>query len=608
MSGTGPRIPVNRQAVPTRDQRYGSSGRGPRINPSHVLVIALFGVFLLGAAGFVALALNPAASPSPGALPSGATSDSSGHPGPSSATTGGRTSAPGDSADPGSSTYPGATDGSSATQGPGGSGSTETPDPGATPTPVPTPAPSGSVAMPMVPVVDFWSTATNISQRDLISALKGNNGSYPRVVVSGADRAAIAGALGITIASSVQSGDASAIQTAVKNGALGLMRAADVGPTVRALSLDGTSLFGETRVRKLSDWPLSVNIPAAQGQTWNQAASWTMVAGGDMFLDRGVRNTVVNHGKGVDYPFDGGTALVTGHYCCAPSAVQALVPSYVRTGNAGVVRQFVKSADLAIANLENPIPDNPTFHTSGFIFGGQPALLKMFTDAGIDWVSLANNHIKDYGAAGITETRTNLQKAGVPFGGAGKNIQQAGQISYLKAKGLKIAIIACVGVGQAAWAHGTSIAGGLPCKDVYVLPRIAAAKANADLVIVFAHWGIEYNRNPMPSQQKLAKDWIDAGAGLILGSHPHVYGALEQIDGKMVIYSMGNFIFDQYWSTATMEGALTEITFEGTRVVQIRLHPMIILDQAQPNFLNPATDDGKVLMKAIRQASGKVGF
>ena len=88
----------------------------------------------------------------------------------------------------------------------------------------------------------------------------------------------------------------------------------------------------------------------------------------------------------------------------------------------------------------------------------------------------------------------------------------------------------------------------------------------------------------------------------------NVYGGLQEIDGKPVIYSMGNFIFDQYWSTDTMEGALTEITLQGNRVVQIRLHPYVILDQSQPNLLNPATDDGKQLLKEIRQVSDPMGW
>jgi poly-gamma-glutamate capsule biosynthesis protein CapA/YwtB (metallophosphatase superfamily) len=284
--------------------------------------------------------------------------------------------------------------------------------------------------------------------------------------------------------------------------------------------------------------------------------------------------------------------------------VQAMVPSYRRTGNAGVVRQLVQGADLAIANLENPVINNPSWHLSGTVFSGVPKELKMFTDAGIDWVTIANNHIMDYGATGMAQTMANLKKYGIPYGGAGKGIAAAGKISYLQANGTRVAIIACVKVGGAAQASGTNGWGALPCADQYVLPRIQEAHQHADFVIVFPHWGpTEYVRDPQPQQLQLAQDWAAGGADLIIGSHPHWFGGLDQIGDTSVIYSMGNFIFDQYWSTNTMESAIPEMTFEGNRLVQIRLHPDIILDQCQPNFLNPATDDGKVLMAAIRAAS-----
>ncbi len=584
MSGN-PRLPVNRQAVPVRDSRYAPPKGSRRLNASRVVVLLLFLVFVLGAAGFLAMAVAPGSSPSP--RPSGLTGAASPSGTGAVSSSGSETTpGPGDTPDPQATpTEPG-----------------PSVEPGTSPSPTPSRAPTGSLVMPVVPVVGFWDTETGISMRELTDALKGDSSTWPHVIVLQADRGAIADALGIKLGNSVQTGDVAAIQAAVKGGALGLMRASDLTPAVRALALDGKDLFGNDRIKKNGDWPLLVTVSAPVDEAWDQSKTWTLLAGGDMFLDRGVRNTTLEKGKGIDYPFDGGTARVTGHYCCAPSSVQAEVPSYVRTGNKGIVRQLVKNADLAIANLENPIPNNPSWHLSGFIFGGEPRSLAGFTNAGIDWVTLANNHIYDYGPAGVLQTRQNLNTAGLPFGGAGKDINQAGQISYLQTHGVKISIIACVAVGKAAWAS-PSKAGGLPCKNAYILPRIAEARRTSDLVIVFPHWGVEYNRNPLPSQRRLAADWVGAGADLIIGSHPHVPGAIEDINGRLVIYSMGNFIFDQYWSTATMESIIPEMTFAGTRLVQLTLHPDIILDQAQPNLLDSTTDDGRALMKAIRNVS-----
>jgi len=554
-----------------------------------VIVLVLFGAFLVGAAGFAALALSPQRSPAPSGGPSNQIGDASAAPG----STTGAPQPSGSDGRPGSTVSP-----------------SETSGPGATSSPPGTPAPTGDVAMPFVPVVDFWSTASSMSMRQISDALKGRNGGFDGVIVPSADRAALGQALGFAIADSVKDGDAAAIVAAVKGGSLGLMRAADVVPTVRALGIGGASLFGESRIRKLADWPLVATVRAPLDHAWDQGRTWTLLAGGDMFLDRGVRNTVLVKGKGIDYPFDGGSAVVTGHCRCSPSVAipNGIVPTVRKTGDKGAVRALVRHADLAIANLENPIPDNPSWHLGGLVFGGPPKTLPMFTNAGIDWVTLANNHINDYGDAGIQQTIANLDKYGIPHGGAGKGIAGAGQVSYLKAAGTKIAIIACVAVVPTSFASGTSNWGGLPCDDQYVLPRIQQARQRADLVIIFPHWGVEYRRDPTRSQQQLAQDWVAGGADLILGSHSHYFGALQDIDGHAVLYSMGNFIFDQYWSTPTMESALPEMTFEGSRLLQIRLHPDVILDQAQPNLLNPATDDGKALLAAVRAASDRLGW
>lgn len=475
-----------------------------------------------------------------------------------------------------------------------------TPKPGTTPGPTGTPAPTGDVAMPIVPVVGFWSTAMDISTADLKSALQGQSATYKKVSVSAPDRDALGLTLGVTIDGAVETGDAAEVISTVKGGALGLMRASDVGPSVRALSIDGKALFGESRVKQTTEWPLVLTVQAPLDQAWDQTKTWTLLAGGDMFLDRGVRRMVVAHGNDADYPFDGGTARVTGHHCCGVYVTIHPVADVELTGNKGAVRNLTKNADLTIANLENPVPDNWVYHAHDYIFSGDPGLLSMFTNAGIDWVSIANNHIRDYQSPGVIDTGKNLSAAGLGFGGAGKDIAEAGKISYLEANGTKVAIIACSDVG--AYATTTS-AGGLPCRSSLVVQGIKRAKKQADVVIVFAHWGKEYSRIPFGSQRVLAKTWVHAGATTILGAHTHVAGAIEEIDGHVVVYSMGDFIFDQDWWTITMESFLPEMTFQRGRLVQMTLHPFVMADQAQPNLLDPATDDGKALLKAIRRAS-----
>ena len=122
----------------------------------------------------------------------------------------------------------------------------------------------------------------------------------------------------------------------------------------------------------------------------------------------------------------------------------------------------------------------------------------------------------------------------------------------------------------------------------------AARAAGADVVIVFPHWGTEYKSKPFAAQQKLARMIIDAGADMVIGNHAHWAAAMEVYKGRPIWYALGNFVFDQTWSEPTMEGITLELTFRGATLAQVRIRPHIILDKAQPNFLDPA-GDGKVV-------------
>ena len=130
----------------------------------------------------------------------------------------------------------------------------------------------------------------------------------------------------------------------------------------------------------------------------------------------------------------------------------------------------------------------------------------------------------------------------------------------------------------------------------------AARAAGADLVIVDPHWGTEYDDTPFAAQKQLARMIIDNGADMVIGNHAHWAAAMEVYKGKPIWYALGNFVFDQTWSEPTMEGITLELTFRGTKLVQVHIHPHIILDKAQPNFLDPA-GDGRVVMGQVFQAS-----
>ena len=382
---------------------------------------------------------------------------------------------------------------------------------------------------------------------------------------------------------------------------LAFLRADAVTPAVRALAWGGRTLFGVDRVTTAGEWRLHAQLPAAAADAaFDPAETWTMFAGGDILLDRGVYQTVRIKGKGVDFPFDGGTAEITGHTCCSGFGWEQ--PVTRRTGNGGAMRELIKGADIAIANFENPAPNRVRWHTSGTVFSADPGIIDGLVNAGIDYVSLANNHIGDAGDAGILQTIDNLEERGLAYSGAGKDSAAARKPAILEAGGVKVAVL-----GYDAIASYYSAGDGEAGSSRLTLSRARndikrARKGGADIVIVFPHWGTEYRRTPFSAQQKLARDIIDAGADMIIGNHAHYAAAMEVYDGKPIWYALGNFIFDQTWSEPTMEGITLELTFHGKDLMQARMRPHIILDKAQPNFLDPA-GDGRVVMGQIYDAS-----
>jgi capsule synthesis protein PGA_cap len=481
------------------------------------------------------------------------------------------------------------------------------PEPTTSPVPAATPVAFADVAV--VPVTHFRTQYSSSTVAEVNSVLAGTSKRYDAVELVGSDADAILAAVGIArpaVASRlVVAPDAAKLANdlATNRKRLGFLRADQIGPSVRALSWGGDALFGVGRVATLAAWPLIAHVPADSApaaSAYDPGAAWTLFAGGDIMLDRGVAKTVKVDGKGVNFPFNGGTADITGHTCCSQFGWKQ--PVVKRTGNAGAVRALVKGADLAIANFENPAPNKFRWHTSGTVFSADPRLIDGLTNVGIDYVSLGNNHIRDAGANGIIQTIANLEQRGIAWSGAGKNLAQARTPAMLDAGGTKVAILGYDTIAK-YYAASATRAGSAQMTAAVVKADVAAArKAGADLVIVFPHWGTEYDATPFAGQQRLARAAIDAGADIVIGNHAHWAAAMEVYKGKPIWYALGNFVFDQTWSEPTMEGITLELTFVGKNLRQIRIRPHIILDKAQPNFLDP-TGDGKVVMGQVFAAS-----
>ena len=457
-----------------------------------------------------------------------------------------------------------------------------------------------------MPVTQFRTTRERTNHDEVGAILAGSSSTYEALELVATESDAILAALRekrpADASRLVLAPDAATLakDLAAHRKRLAFLRADAIGPSVRALGWGTKTLFGVGGVRTIAAWGLTARLPEAAGAGFDPAKSWTLVAGGDIMLDRGVAETVKIKGKGVDFPFDGGTARITSRYCC--SSFGWNLPKTQRTGNAGAVRSLVSGADLAIANFENPAPENFHYHTKGTVFSADPKLIKGLADAGIDYVGIANNHIGDAGRAGILQTIANLRADGIVSSGAGKNTAAAHKPALLTVGGVKVAILAYDTIAKYYAANPDRPGSAIMSAKAVKSDVKKARDAGADLVIVFPHWGTEYDPTPFPGQQALARAAIDAGADMVIGNHAHWAGAMEVYEGKPIWYALGNFVFDQTWSEPTMEGITLELTFRGPTLVQARMRPHIILDKAQPNFLDPA-GDGRVVMGQVFNAS-----
>ena len=460
-----------------------------------------------------------------------------------------------------------------------------TPPPSPTPTPSPTPPPAGAVSMPFVPVINFWSTQTSISMDEVKAALQGTSAKYSTIIVPTDDAQAIAAAAGVTLGTTVQQGAVADIIAAVKAGGLGFMRATDVEPDVRALGIDDDNLFGEGRIKDVSQWPLSATVQSST--TWDQSKNWVLVSAGDIMGDRGVRTAVEKNGGNPSYLFKGGTSKVDALKCCSFFGYQYPVVS--RTGNAGAVEKMIQNADFAMANLESGVVVNAPLHPpTSFTFTTDPSYLQAVKDGGFDFLSNANNHAKNGGPKALATAISTLDQLGILHAGAGVGPAAAAAPAITTIDGEKVAIIACDGVNPGYWTKAPGQIGTNSCKTGSVTQTIQQIRSSVDVIIVFPHWGIEYEP-PVAYQFAMAKEWFDAGADMIIGSHNHFPGGIYDYNGHVAMLSMGNFIFDQTFRQTTLQGLVVETTWYGSKPAQIWVHPLLNVD-SQPNFADPNGD------------------
>jgi hypothetical protein len=386
-------------------------------------------------------------------------------------------------------------------------------------------------------------------------------------------------------------------------GAVGLVPWDEVGPRVKALAVGGKPLL-EPGVEDGEGYPLKSGDTTVP----DPGELRRVVVGGDIVLDRGQNYMVIQQGMGLDFPLDGGYAAITSRYP-EPSyySETGVIHQFTaeRTGGAGEVREYLRSADLTLANLENPVIRDAIWHPDATTFTGDLRLLPILKQGGIDGVTLGNNHILDAGTSGIRETTAHLKEAGIAYAGAGMDLEEAREPMIFDLGEIKIGVLSYQGVPSYDWAWATETAPGTaPITEEVMREDVERLRPEVDLIVVSPHWGKEYIATPEPWQVEYAHAAVDAGADIVVGGHAHWPKGVEVHGGKPIFYGVGNFLFDQSWSEETSTGIFAEITLYEDKAIQFRPVPFVILDYAQPNFLVPKGGGDRALRKIFGASLG----
>ncbi len=261
------------------------------------------------------------------------------------------------------------------------------------------------------------------------------------------------------------------------------------------------------------------------------------------------------------------------------------------------VKQLLQDADVTAANLETAVTgDREKAGLKQYEFRSPPEALPAFADAGFDIVTLANNHTLDFGPEGLRDTFRHLKDNNIQYVGAGENAEEAFAPVYIEKNGLTIAYLGLSRVvPNVDWKAGKNKLGVAETYDYRrALEEIRKAKEQADLVVVLAHWGNERELNADPLKQTdLGHRYIDAGADLVIGSHPHVLQGIESYKDKWIVYSLGNFVFTTSKDPLTYDSGIVYADCDRAGACSLQLVP-VKADSPQPVPME-ADDASKVI-------------
>jgi poly-gamma-glutamate capsule biosynthesis protein CapA/YwtB (metallophosphatase superfamily) len=269
------------------------------------------------------------------------------------------------------------------------------------------------------------------------------------------------------------------------------------------------------------------------------------------------------------------------------------------------MKPVFEKSDLVFANLETPLTDRETPALGRLVpLKTTPAMVEGIVHAGVDIVSLANNHTTDYGPAGLVDTMNILDENDTCHVGAGHNFAESHNPELIEKKGVKIAFLAYECTIWSFGAEGKEKIPGaakLNVSSLLASPHIdkgdlkvmkedvRKAKETADVVVASFHWGVDLSCTVAPHQKAMAYQAVDSGADVILGHHPHRLQGIEVYNGKVIFYSLGNILFDMMFqfpqNTVAAETILSEKGLEEAYV-----HP-IYITKSENDLFDPTIPD-----------------
>jgi len=242
------------------------------------------------------------------------------------------------------------------------------------------------------------------------------------------------------------------------------------------------------------------------------------------------------------------------------------------------------SYDITIGNLEGPISERGVNQGSMYSFRAKPTVIEGLMASEFDVLSLANNHMFDWGYLALSDTVSFLRDAGIQTVGAGRTVDEANGPVLISKNGQTFAFLSYTDL----YPKSLNATGTIPGMSEYnpekIVLRIRELKEKGYVVFVMLHWGEEYQMHSNESQKTIGRKFIDAGADAIVGGHPHVAQEIERYKNGWIVYSLGNFIFDQNFSKETMEGLTVEILVKEGKIIDVISHTIKMNKDFQPEF------------------------